>query len=188
MARGSVLVVAPHPDDETFGCGGTIATLAASGMDVYVELIVQHGINTGGPASARVAADRGTEFALACSKLGVSDFHVMIEDGELPGKRPALHCVVADEGPGIPDGELEAIFDKFTQSSKTANGAGGSGLGLAICREIVHLHNGKIWASNAASGGAIINLLLPRDLALPDTGAVQQVLKGPHDFSANATG
>jgi LmbE family N-acetylglucosaminyl deacetylase len=82
MVRGSVLVIAPHPDDETFGCGGTIATLAASGMDVYVELIVQHGINTGGPAAARIAGDRGTEFALACSKLGVSDFHVMIEDGD----------------------------------------------------------------------------------------------------------
>ncbi|MGW2959450.1 PIG-L deacetylase family protein [Streptomyces sp. NPDC001220] len=92
MARGSVLVVAPHPDDETFGCGGTIATLAASGMDVYVELIVQHGINTGGPAAARIAADRGTEFALACSKLGVSDFHVMIEDGD---HRDTLHTQTA---------------------------------------------------------------------------------------------
>lgn len=80
--RGSVLVIAPHPDDETFGCGGTIATLAASGMQVFVQLIVQHGINTGGPATARVAADRGTEFAQACNKLGVSDFHVMIEDGD----------------------------------------------------------------------------------------------------------
>lgn len=92
MARESVLVIAPHPDDETFGCGGTIATLAASGMDVYVELIVQHGINTGGPAATQVAADRGTEFALACSKLGVSDFHVMIEDGD---HRHTLHTQTA---------------------------------------------------------------------------------------------
>ncbi|MFK0157300.1 PIG-L deacetylase family protein [Streptomyces sp. NPDC090499] len=92
MARGSVLVIAPHPDDETFGCGGTMATLAASGMDVYVELIVQHGINTGGPATARVTVDRGAEFALACSKLGVSDFHVMIEDGD---HRDTLHTQAA---------------------------------------------------------------------------------------------
>ncbi|MGY5120998.1 PIG-L deacetylase family protein [Streptomyces sp. 900105755] len=92
MARGSVLVIAPHPDDETFGCGGTIATLAASGMDVYVELVVQHGINTGGPATAQVAANRGMEFALACGKLGVSDFHVMIEEGD---HRDTLHTQAA---------------------------------------------------------------------------------------------
>ncbi|MEU0947487.1 PIG-L deacetylase family protein [Streptomyces canus] len=92
MARGSVLVIAPHPDDETFGCGGTIATLAASGMAVYVELVVQHGINTGGPAATRVSANRGMEFALACGKLGVSDFHVMIEEGDY---RDTLHTQAA---------------------------------------------------------------------------------------------
>ncbi|MFJ4521832.1 PIG-L deacetylase family protein [Streptomyces sp. NPDC088810] len=87
-----MLVIAPHPDDETFGCGGTIATLAASGMNVYVQLIVQHTINTGGPSAARIAADRGKEFALACSKLGVSDYHVMIEDGD---HRDTLHTSTA---------------------------------------------------------------------------------------------
>ncbi len=107
---------------------------------------------------------------------------VVIEAGVLAGQRPALHCSVADEGPGIPDGELEAIFDKFTQSSKTANGAGGSGLGLAICREIVLLHQGKIWATNAASGGAIFHLLLPTDLS---PGAVQSVAKETRDLSTN---
>ena len=90
---------------------------------------------------------------------------VTIEDAVLPGQRPAIHCSVADEGAGIPDGELEAIFEKFTQSSKTDKGAGGSGLGLAICREIVHLHQGKIWASNTASGGGMFHIVVPRDLA-----------------------
>jgi LmbE family N-acetylglucosaminyl deacetylase len=51
-------------------------------MDVYVQLIVQHAINTGGPSEARVTADRGREFALACSKLDVRDSYVMIEDGD----------------------------------------------------------------------------------------------------------
>ncbi len=107
---------------------------------------------------------------------------VTIEAGVLAGQRPALHCSVADEGPGIPKGELESIFDKFMQSSKTA-GAGGSGLGLAICREIVLLHQGKIWAANAASGGAIFHLLLPTDLS---PGAVQPLAKELLDLSANA--
>jgi LmbE family N-acetylglucosaminyl deacetylase len=92
VTRRSILVIAPHPDDETFGCGGTIATLAASGMDVYVELIVQHANNPGGPLVPHVAADRGKEFALACSKLGVTDYHVMIEDGD---HRETLHTNTA---------------------------------------------------------------------------------------------
>ncbi len=91
---------------------------------------------------------------------------VVIEDGTLSGQRPALHCTVADEGPGIPESELDTIFDKFTQSSRTDNGAGGSGLGLAICREIVHLHQGKIWAANGPSGGAVFHAVLPTDLGV----------------------
>ena len=51
---------------------------------------------------------------------------------------------------------LEAIFDKFIQSSKTRTGAGGTGLGLAICREIVNAHQGRIWAENRPEGGARI--------------------------------
>lgn len=92
MTRRSVLVIAPHPDDETFGCGGTIATLAAAGMDVYVQLIAQHTINTGGPSVTNVPADRSREFALACSKLGVSDYHVMIENAD---HRETLHANTA---------------------------------------------------------------------------------------------
>ncbi len=55
----------------------------------------------------------------------------------------ALCCSVSDNGTGIPESELEAVFGKFVQSSKTKTGAGGTGLGLAICREIVEAHGGK---------------------------------------------
>jgi two-component system, NarL family, sensor histidine kinase BarA len=106
---------------------------------------------------------------------------VTIEAGALAGGEPALHCSVADEGPGIPEGELETIFDKFSQSSKT-DGAGGSGLGLAICREIVHLHRGKIWASNGPLGGAVIHIMLPTGLASP----VAQEAAQPVSFNLSA--
>jgi len=70
---------------------------------------------------------------------------------------------VADQGPGIPEAELESIFDKFIQSSTTKNGAGGTGLGLAICREIINAHHGSIHADNQVEGGAIISFTLPLD-------------------------
>ncbi|MBL8384918.1 MAG: PAS domain-containing protein [Burkholderiales bacterium] len=68
---------------------------------------------------------------------------------------------VRDQGIGIPENELEAVFDKFAQSSKTNNGAGGTGLGLAICREIVQAHGGTIRAENNSAGGACLVVHLP---------------------------
>jgi signal transduction histidine kinase len=68
---------------------------------------------------------------------------------------------VRDHGPGIPEGELEDIFDAFIQSSRTKDGAGGTGLGLAICRKIMDAHGGTIQASNADGGGACIELVVP---------------------------
>ncbi|MFB0827430.1 sensor histidine kinase [Chromobacterium violaceum] len=68
---------------------------------------------------------------------------------------------VEDRGPGIPEKELETIFDKFIQSSTTKTGAGGTGLGLAISREIVHAHRGWITAGNLPGGGAIFTFAIP---------------------------
>ena len=74
---------------------------------------------------------------------------------------PAVRLRVCDQGMGIPDTELEVVFDKFVQSSKTRTGAGGTGLGLAICKEIIAGHDGRIWASNNETGGACFTFLLP---------------------------
>ena len=68
---------------------------------------------------------------------------------------------VNDQGLGIPQQELGAVFDKFVQSSKTTNGAGGTGLGLAICREIIRAHGGDIWAENDPKGGASFAFTVP---------------------------
>ncbi|TMP46982.1 MULTISPECIES: ATP-binding protein [unclassified Pseudoalteromonas] len=74
---------------------------------------------------------------------------------------------VIDRGIGIPESELEKIFAKFEQSSKTNSGAGGTGLGLAICREFVALHQGTITARNNEYGGATILVKLPLRIDLP---------------------
>jgi two-component system, LuxR family, sensor kinase FixL len=71
---------------------------------------------------------------------------------------------VADRGVGIPEGELEAIFDKFIQSSKTRTAAGGTGLGLAISREIIAAHKGRVWAENRPDGGAVMMFEIPVNL------------------------
>ncbi len=68
---------------------------------------------------------------------------------------------IRDQGMGIPEDELETVFDKFVQSSKTRSGAGGAGLGLSICREIVEAHQGRIWCENHPEGGAVFHVDLP---------------------------
>lgn len=91
-----------------------------------------------------------------------SDIRVCVADDRLPDGSEALCCSVADNGPGIPEGELEEVFDNFTQSSRTKTGAGGTGLGLAICREIVAAHGGRMWAENGKHKGAILGFVIPR--------------------------
>ncbi|CAN5615190.1 hypothetical protein BH11PSE7_BH11PSE7_18720 [soil metagenome] len=72
-----------------------------------------------------------------------------------------LRISVRDRGPGIPEAELDQIFEAFVQSSRTKDGSGGTGLGLAICRKIMRAHGGSIIAGNATGGGARITIALP---------------------------
>lgn len=88
-----------------------------------------------------------------------SDIRIDFED---VADASAIRFCVADQGPGIPESELETVFDKFVQSSKTKTGAGGTGLGLAISREIVLHHGGWIHALNNEDGGATFVVQLPR--------------------------
>jgi len=78
----------------------------------------------------------------------------------------SVRVSVRDRGPGIPQNELEAVFDKFIQSSKTKTGAGGTGLGLAICHEIVTAHKGRIWAENRPEGGAVFSFEIPLSMEI----------------------
>ena len=76
-------------------------------------------------------------------------------------QKQGLVVFVKDTGIGIPEDELESIFEKFTQSSKTAGETGGTGLGLSISKQIIQDHNGKIWAENNETGGATFFFELP---------------------------
>ncbi|MBI3971423.1 MAG: response regulator [Chloroflexi bacterium] len=76
---------------------------------------------------------------------------------------------VADEGEGIPAGELAGLFDRYRRGrSARLRRVGGSGLGLAIARGIVEAHGGRIWAESPVPGrppgalpGAVFHFTLP---------------------------
>ncbi len=90
---------------------------------------------------------------------------IEVREERLASGGPALCCKITDGGPGIPDGELTTIFDKFVQSSKTKTGAGGTGLGLAICEMIIQAHGGRIWAENAMPKGAVFTFVIPKEVS-----------------------
>ena len=80
---------------------------------------------------------------------------------EIDRRNEGLSLSIIDKGIGIPESELEFVFDKFVQSSKTRTNAGGTGLGLAICKNIISDHKGKIWAEKNRQGGATFRFVLP---------------------------
>jgi two-component system sensor histidine kinase KdpD len=70
--------------------------------------------------------------------------------------------VVADDGPGLPPGDPERLFEKF-QRGRSESNIVGVGLGLAICRAAARLHGGDIHAMNNAGGGARFEIALPME-------------------------
>ena len=71
-----------------------------------------------------------------------------------------LSVSVSDNGPGLPIGREDAVFEKFTRGHRES-ATPGVGLGLAICRAIIESHGGKIRGLNRAGGGASFNFTLP---------------------------
>jgi two-component system sensor histidine kinase KdpD len=79
-----------------------------------------------------------------------------------------LKVSVSDNGPGLPVGREEAVFQKFTRGDRESS-TPGVGLGLAICRAIVESHHGKIVGINRPGGGVTFSFTLP--LGLPPAAA-----------------
>lgn len=71
-----------------------------------------------------------------------------------------VEFVISDTGPGIPESQRAAVFEKFRQLDSD-HPKSGFGLGLAICAKIVKLHRGEIWVQSAKAGGAQFVVRLP---------------------------
>jgi two-component system OmpR family sensor kinase len=79
-----------------------------------------------------------------------------------PSDNGMLVIEVEDDGPGIPPGELDRVFEPFHRGEPSrSRETGGVGLGLPIARNIVRAHGGDVVLGNRTTGGAKATVTLP---------------------------
>jgi two-component system sensor histidine kinase SenX3 len=79
---------------------------------------------------------------------------------------------VADQGIGIPERDLERIFERFYRVDPARSRAtGGTGLGLAIVKHVMAAHNGNVTVRSVEGAGSTFTLLIPLRSEHASTGA-----------------
>jgi two-component system sensor histidine kinase KdpD len=72
-----------------------------------------------------------------------------------------VEIIVTDRGIGIPDSEVDRVFERFYRGERASARDGGIGLGLSICKGFVEAHRGRIQARRRRQGGTAITVALP---------------------------
>lgn len=127
---GPVLVLAPHPDDETIGCGGALARHAARGDRVTV-VVATSGEATGG-GQGDVAAAREAECRAACAELGIGEpVFLRLPDGRLGQRVDALAAVLRTQGVDAAALYLPTLLDPHPDHRAANAAAAAAGLDAA---------------------------------------------------------
>ncbi|TBR38912.1 MULTISPECIES: sensor histidine kinase [Dyella] len=131
------------------------AELDASAHQVQVKIDLDESVQVFGnvPLLERAVGNLLANAIKFSPKQGVVDVIVRKAGGR-------AEVSVKDQGPGVPEGELEQLFRPFFRGSNAAR-AEGHGLGLAIVRRVAQVHDGDIIASNMADSGLAVRLNLP---------------------------
>jgi two-component system OmpR family sensor kinase len=85
----------------------------------------------------------------------------VIVEALLNSVRNEIKLTVLDRGPGVPEKELQVIFEPFFRGASTVRNSDGHGLGLAIATRVVSSHGGRIVATNRDGGGLRVEIFLP---------------------------
>lgn len=91
---------------------------------------------------------------------GVIDIRILDE-------QDSIRVEIADNGKGIPQKDLQKVFDRFYRSDASRNSAqGGSGIGLSIVKKIIEDHGGYVWATSKEGEGTCIHFVLRKYIDL----------------------
>jgi two-component system sensor histidine kinase SenX3 len=99
-----------------------------------------------------------------------NDTRVSVGVRRVVGGSPELvEVTVTDEGPGIPEGDLERIFERFYRvDAARSRNTGGTGLGLAIVKHVALGHGGEVTVWSAEGTGSTFTLRLPLAAAITE--------------------
>lgn len=104
---------------------------------------------------------QGGSVSLTLSLGSGSDFPGISGAAKETGKTSHLFISVADNGPGIPDEQKDAVFERFYRMDSSRTDKSHFGLGLSIAREIARLHRGQLLLTDTPGGGATFVIALP---------------------------
>lgn len=130
--------------DDLKAIGGEIKLQAPKGIDVRIK-----------PVAMRRALRNVIENAIRYGQ--VANITVQAE-------KNIARVFITDQGDGIPEADLERVFDPFVRVEKSRNlETGGTGLGLSIARTVIHAHGGDIRLENLPDKGLLVEISIPLD-------------------------
>ncbi|HYF46854.1 MAG TPA: ATP-binding protein, partial [Acidimicrobiales bacterium] len=120
--------------------------------DLLADLLVLASIDERTPAPSDLVDLRAVADEEASADRPVT-VTVTVDGGRL---------VVDDDGPGIPPGDRERVFERFTRLDEArTRDDGGAGLGLSLVRAVVRAHEGRVWIEASPAGGTRVIVELP---------------------------
>jgi two-component system sensor histidine kinase BaeS len=146
----------PRPCDATTVVAEAAEAFVPAAQDIGVALVVQRD----GAIPADVDADRLAQVVANlvenALKYATSEVRVDVRRDD-----SSIEIAVADDGPGIDDGELAHVFERLYTGRSSPGRSLGTGLGLAIVRELAHAMGGTAVAQRDESGGACFVVRVP---------------------------
>ncbi|HEX5091769.1 MAG TPA: ATP-binding protein [Burkholderiales bacterium] len=137
--------------------GALVDSLVEDRRDVGQDIAVSGAAHAPYPGNARTlrrCLDNLVENAL---RYG-GGARITVADGETQ-----LRIAVRDHGPGVPEPDLQRVFEPYVRLDPSRNPAsGGVGLGLSVARNIARWHGGDVELANAPGGGLVATVVLPR--------------------------
>ena len=122
-----------------------------------IGYVIENALKFSRPGSAiKIKAEYVPKVSLLSPTIPMADVSQFAQD------KGFVVLAIADRGPGIPESQREAIFQKFYQIKKDDESyQQGMGIGLTLCRNILFAHHGAVWVENNPAGGALFSILLP---------------------------
>jgi signal transduction histidine kinase len=139
------------------------AGMISEAVDTVKMLHPDYSIDVANSAGLVITADRYRLIQVVTNYLGNS---IKYADGKknirilVTIQNEFVEVAVKDNGMGIAGAHLPFIFDRFFRAEKTMN-LEGIGLGLFLCKQIIHAHNGHVWAESEEGEGSTFYFSIP---------------------------